>query len=95
MEAAGGAQEPGRLPEGPILDIGTLTWPQREQVLRLAFARINQHSRTMQLRRMPTFGDALRQQLQRQQLPQPDTAPADEGEALQGLVSGSGKPKMA
>jgi hypothetical protein len=81
-----GSNDVAELPKDMHVDIADLTWSQREQVLRLAFARINQQARTMQLRQLPfrSFQEAIQQ-----------SRTARDGEPLSGLVSGASKPKMA
>jgi hypothetical protein len=79
------------VPKMSTVDIAALTWQQREQVLKMAFAKINQQARTMQLRRLPSFGDAVKQQQKQQQA----SVTEPSGQPLHGIVSGAGKPKMA
>lgn len=66
------------------VDIGDLTWAERERVLRLAFAKINNQTRSlkyMQLPAHPRF--ARRGKAQRT------------GDTLSGVVSGAEKPHLA
>ena len=71
------------------VDISQLTWPQREAVLRLAFAKINNQARQSHFQKLPQHSFAAVEAVQKQ-LAQEDI-PA---EALSGLVSGAAQPQL-
>jgi hypothetical protein len=77
-------------PAGRGRDISELSWPDREQVLRLAFAKINSQARSTHFQSLPkhSFAElqAARQRASDQFIP---------SDTLSGLVSEAGKPQLA
>lgn len=71
-------------------DIAELTWREREQVLRLAFAKINSQARSTHFRSLPRHSFA--EPAAAQQRAAEEAVPVD---TLSGLVSGAGQPQLA
>lgn len=70
------------------VDIAHLTWPERERVLRLAFAKINNQTRSLKFLNLPAHPKGP-------QRPQ-EAAPKPHNEQpLSGIVSGAEKPQLA
>jgi hypothetical protein len=72
------------------VDISQLTWPERERVLRLAFAKINNQTRSLKFMNLPAHPKVL---------PRPPEAlpeqPASKEQPLSGVLSGAEKPQLA
>ena len=88
------AKERGSCPTPPgkkikQVDIAELSWRDRETVLRLAFAKINNQAQNRHLRTLPkhsfTVEQAVRMQVAEEFIP---------SDTLQGLVSDAGKPQL-
>ena len=70
------------------VDIAHLTWPERERVLRLAFAKINNQTRSLKFLNLPAHPKVQQRPLEA--LPDARTKPQ-----LSGTVSGAEKPQLA
>lgn len=88
--AEGGGKQPGALAAQARLDIAQLTWAQRESVLRLAFAKVNNQARQTHFQKLPKHSfedvDAARRSAAEEVIP---------AQALTGLVSEAAKPQLA
>ena len=72
------------------VDIAQLSWAQRESVLRLAFAKINNQARQAHFQRLPKHS-LLELEAEQKQAAETVTA----SDALSGLVSEAAKPQLA
>lgn len=84
-----GDSSPGKA-ETQRVDISQLSWQERECVLRLAFAKINNQAQNAHLRGLPkhSFSEVQAGRLKA-------AAELIPAEKLSGLVSGAGKPQLA
>lgn len=69
------------------VDIAHLTWPERERVLRLAFAKINNQTRSLKFMKLPAHPKVPNSVANA-------TEPPKE-QPLSGIVSGAEKPQLA
>ena len=70
------------------VDIAHLTWPERERVLRLAFAKINNQTRSLKFLNLPAHPKVPHGPLEALQEPRKE-------QPLSGIVSGAEKPQLA
>lgn len=83
------AAAPSRTPptRSGRVDIAHLTWPERERVLRLAFAKINNQTRSLKFLNLPAHPKVSQRPLEALPDPRKD-------QPLSGIVSGAGKPQL-
>lgn len=89
IELERGATAPSGTPptRSGRVDIAHLTWCERERVLRLAFAKINNQTRSLKFMNLPAHPKVAQQPLDA--LPEPCKE-----QPLSGLVSGAEKPQL-